>query len=194
MLKISQDRTTLAASGHVLGHISWASTPESFRGPTTARRLYDIYHSSAKQNGFTIHTFCQVVGDYYSKGNGHFLPAFEELLLCSNPSDDKTLVEYTEIMQSAFTDARYRTFFATDSGHFGRSYHPSLDGIAEGDLLVALFDVDSPFLLRPLEGDRYSMINVAYVVDYKWGYTKDYTRYNAWLNREILEPRVFEIV
>jgi hypothetical protein len=54
------------------------------------------------------------------------------------------------------------TIFVTGEGDLGGSYHPDSIGIQAGDILVALFGVEVPFILRPiLETSTYQMLNVA---------------------------------
>jgi len=58
-----------------------------------------------------------------------------------------------------------RVFFITSEGHTGVAYHPdAVSGIRPGDVLVGLFGVNIPLLLRRSEsGKDYHMINVAHV-------------------------------
>jgi len=58
--------------------------------------------------------------------------------------------------------------FVTSEGYAGMSYRPdTVNGIRPGDVLVGLFGVNIPFVLRRSEsGKEYQMINVAWVVDH----------------------------
>ncbi|KAF2033013.1 hypothetical protein EK21DRAFT_109465 [Setomelanomma holmii] len=64
-----------------------------------------------------------------------------------------------------------RTMFILDDGHIGLSYHPNpTDGIRMGDIVVGLFGVNFPFLLRTHDDGTYCMTNVAGLSNHCWGH------------------------
>lgn len=58
-----------------------------------------------------------------------------------------------------------KTIFVTSNSHVGLTYHPDmLNGIRPGDVVVGLFGVSLPFVLRKVEqSNQYQIINVASV-------------------------------
>jgi hypothetical protein len=66
--------------------------------------------------------------------------------------------------------------FITAEKHLGMVYHPDFqNGIQPGDIVVGLFGINFPFILRPVPGgiDRkpaYNMINVAYIANHNYGH------------------------
>ena len=66
--------------------------------------------------------------------------------------------------------------FVTEEGEVGRAYHPDFEnGIRAGDVVVGLFGINYPFILRkvPAEDGQeavYTMVNVAYITGHEWGH------------------------
>lgn len=66
--------------------------------------------------------------------------------------------------------------FVTEEGGVGTLYHPQpLTAVQPGDVVVGLFGINFPFVLRPnprRKGAKqtYTMINIAHVVDHKYGH------------------------
>jgi hypothetical protein len=196
--RFSPDYKTLFAAGNTLGTITSASFPALFCGPGARRLLFTLYHAFAKPRGFKPATFYKAL---YSAHDGAPRPShmqsFEDWLMNCDSLGEETLAKYKEVLDNVIEGARNKTLFITDSGHIGQSYHPDPVGIEVGDLLVGLFGINFPFIIRPLGEDRYRMINVAHVVDHEWGYiprpeNKDCPK--AWLNLENLGLREFEII
>lgn len=76
-----------------------------------------------------------------------------------------------EICVEAKSHAAEVILFETEEGKAGSSYHPDLvAGVREGDLVVGLFSVNFPFILRPHNDGSHQMINVASVSDHDWGH------------------------
>jgi hypothetical protein len=48
------------------------------------------------------------------------------------------------------TNTTVGSLFVTEEGHIGGSYHPDTIGIRAGYVLVALFGVEKPCILRPV--------------------------------------------
>jgi len=93
---------------------------------------------------------------------------------------------------------RGRTLLVTEEGHVGVSFHPDLIGIRAKDILVALFGLDVPFILRPVSGTpNYKMINVAYVPgqgDYILEGKSCSDRYHEWWKYPLVDVREYIIV
>jgi hypothetical protein len=71
-----------------------------------------------------------------------------------------------EIIENTHT----RCVFVT-ADKVGSVYHPDLkNAIQPGDQVVGLFGVNLPFILRQNNDYTYQMINVARVVNHKWGH------------------------
>ncbi|XPS95616.1 hypothetical protein M3J09_004901 [Ascochyta lentis] len=187
MASFSEDCTTLFATGRILGHVSWTSILDPSRGLHETRNLHEIYHTKVQQRGYTYEAFFDIL--MYPQPETH--SAFDTFLRLPYPLTDETLAEYEEILTSVLQQTMYQTFYTTSSGKLGKSYHPDPDGIRAGDILVGLFGIDFPFLLRPLENKKYMMINVAYIVDHHCG--KD-LGLGEGLDSEDSRLEVFEIV
>jgi hypothetical protein len=55
--------------------------------------------------------------------------------------------------------------FITNKGRAGLAYHPDmLNGVRPGDVVVGLFGVNQPFVLRRVgQMNQYKMVNIAYI-------------------------------
>jgi hypothetical protein len=66
--------------------------------------------------------------------------------------------------------------FVTAEGQVGRAYHPDFEnGIRAGDIVVGLFGINYPFILRKVPAEDaeevvYTMVNVAYITGHEWGH------------------------
>jgi hypothetical protein len=116
------------------------------------------------------------------------LPIFEAILNNKDP-----LLRYDEEMVELMWDAlgccaQGRALFVTDTGHVGVSkgdvvaepwqrgqqpHLPEAPGLKERDLLVGLFGIMYPVILRKAEGDTYTMVNVAHVAEHTLGHSCD---------------------
>lgn len=63
-----------------------------------------------------------------------------------------------------------RTMFVTENQLIGVRY-AGPDSIRPGNVLVELFDINLPFLLRPVDEGEYRIINVAYFSRHRWGHS-----------------------
>jgi hypothetical protein len=64
-----------------------------------------------------------------------------------------------------------KVIFMTDNTDYGLVYHPDhRDGIRVGDLLVGLFGINFPFILRKNNDGTYRIINVAGARNHQWGH------------------------
>jgi hypothetical protein len=69
------------------------------------------------------------------------------------------------------SNAADRILFVTDNNKIGLAYHPdATHGIRPGDVVAGLFGINFPFILRPVGGGDYRMINVARVHTMGWGH------------------------
>lgn len=80
-----------------------------------------------------------------------------------------------ELAEAISSRAKDRIVFVTDQGHVGLTYHEDPQtGIRSGDVLVGLFGVNFPFILRRNESAgadvTYEMINAASVANHPWGH------------------------
>jgi hypothetical protein len=70
--------------------------------------------------------------------------------------------EFSGLLADIASYARNRICFVTDAGDVGLSYHPDpKNGIRPGDVVARLFHDSTFFILRPMDGSTYQMINVA---------------------------------
>jgi hypothetical protein len=63
-----------------------------------------------------------------------------------------------------------KIIFTTSTGRVGLAYHPDVaTGIRPNDIVVGLFDLNLPFVLRKAElENHYQMVNVAYINEHAW--------------------------
>lgn len=97
------------------------------------------------------------------------LPMFEMYLEHKDP-----LTRYKESTVDLMWDAlgccaQGRTIFVTDTERVGMS----MGELEPGDLLVGLFGIMYPVILRKAEADTYTMLNVAHVAEHTLGHTCD---------------------
>jgi hypothetical protein len=84
----------------------------------------------------------------------------------------------------------------------GLSYHPdTINGIRPGDVVVGLFGINLPFVLRPVsDGENYEMINVAYICKHSYsnpalvGLPEETTEKDIWDNLETFGLKEYTIV
>jgi hypothetical protein len=79
-------------------------------------------------------------------------------------------IEFREPYHEIPFNVDEKTLFVTKESHVAISYHPDpIQGIRPGDVVVGLFGVSIPFILRPADsGEEYQMVNVAYVADHNY--------------------------
>lgn len=108
-----------------------------------------------------------------------------------------------EMWRRIVRSAHGMVLFTTDGGRNGMSYHPdTFRGILPGDVVVGLFGVNLPFILRPLdkEGKTYRMVNVAYLSGHECFHVslrnaaKGTTEDDVWNNLEGFGLREYVIV
>jgi hypothetical protein len=105
------------------------------------------------------------------------------------------LVEISEPVQDQIV-------FVTSQGHVGLVYHPDpTNGIRRGDVVVGLFGINVPFVLRQAsDGKSYEMINIAYVGGHSCsqpalvGLPDETTEEDVWDNLEAFGLEEYTIV
>ncbi|KAJ4310743.1 hypothetical protein N0V94_008292 [Neodidymelliopsis sp. IMI 364377] len=102
-----------------------------------------------------------------------------EYMLNNNLGEDQSDEDIPQSCLDILTDLNWpknSIVFVTAKKHLGMAYHPDFqNGIRPGDIVVGLFGINFPFILRPVPGgiDRkpaYNMINVAYMANHKYGH------------------------
>lgn len=100
------------------------------------------------------------------------------------------------------TGALETQLFVTREKHLSRVHYPDDIGVQSGDLLLGLFGVNYPFVLRQVSkadaGDQpaYQMINIAYLADHKFGHSflDGITPTSKWEDYESYGIREYRIV
>jgi hypothetical protein len=180
---LTTDLTRLIAPGLGLGEIV----------KTSGDRLYDIgetklctglpigvyrlYHNIAQPHGITALNFVRALMRPWSDIRSHERFREEAARQLFDPRVRQSTVPKAvwEAAQELCVDikrnAANRTLFITGNGGVGLTYHSDPDGgIRHGDLVVGLFGVNFPFVLRKNENSTYTMMNVCDVVDHTWGH------------------------
>lgn len=98
---------------------------------------------------------------------------------------------------------REHRVFVTKENHVGMTYHPDSDGVRKGDVLVGLFGINFPFVLRPVPGTlnehgipSYQMINIAHVAHHKLehDFLGEITPDSKWSDYEKFGIREYRII
>ncbi|KAH7391079.1 heterokaryon incompatibility protein-domain-containing protein [Phaeosphaeria sp. MPI-PUGE-AT-0046c] len=182
-LHISVDNTRLLAPGIPIGTITktsgrllWNMDPdESLSGlPQSIRNLW---HSFAEPEGIQPPNFLAVLLKprsnlvWFEKYRREAaLGLFPPTQMVEEPSFRSQLATET-LVEDMKANTRNRIFYMTDNGAFGLTYHPNPDdGVRPGDVVVGLFGIKFPFILRPNSDTSYTMINVAGVDQHRWGH------------------------
>jgi hypothetical protein len=89
----------------------------------------------------------------------------------SKTADSETPPSRSEMLRRIVRSAHNMILFTTEEGRIGMSYHPDASqGILRGDVVVGLFGISFPFILRRTskKSEEYRMINVAYLSDHEF--------------------------
>jgi hypothetical protein len=153
---ISDDGSRLTVPGIPIGVILKTSEDlfsDLYDAPrsTLIHKVGSLYHS---------------IGKPYNIGHEDFISAFgigtgdnwdwkhAMLVLCNPDMHDLVLIgsvrrAINDICTDIMSSAAEKIFFVTNTGHVGRVYHPDpLNGVRPGDVVVGLFGINFPFVLR----------------------------------------------
>lgn len=182
-------------SGDSLEKLEWSEPPWM-----SQNAVYHIYHEILAPRGIVPSDYlCTLVPESHREGwrflSGHQeaeLRAFEQFLNASrndrqaydalfDPQECKDngcascwIDPMRTLAKMISLRAKNRIVFITDTNLIGLSYHEDpMQGIQRGDVLVGLFGVNFPFILRRIidESETYNMINLASVANHKWGHS-----------------------
>lgn len=131
----------------VLVHKESVTKPEA--------RLYDFYHEVLQPKGITPSCLCEAL----------------QARLCYGGSLDKftsSLLDHRDGFLTSFKFVQFPgykfTIFLTEEGDVGITWLGNTPEMRKDDVLVALFERQMPFVLRPVQRDStYRMVNLAYV-------------------------------
>jgi hypothetical protein len=175
-IRLSRDFRTLYKHGLYIGTIinTYAFTANHMTnipqktGILSAAGLHDFYHEVLQPKGITPRRLYEGLDarlyydgsllEFTSSLLGHkdgFLPLFKN---------------------SGFNRHKFAVFL-TERGDVGVTWLDNIVDIRAGDILVALFERQMPFVLRPIPGQlglkTYRMVNVAYITERSGGYFHD---------------------
>ncbi|KAF1973572.1 hypothetical protein BU23DRAFT_598961 [Bimuria novae-zelandiae CBS 107.79] len=188
-VRFSSDHTTLYTTGLLLGVTikSEVCTLRDHCPPATYYKgeqlvhsylcqLLGIYHRIGKRHGITKSQFLSLLLPSYVDADKERTEAFEEMLrspqeTASRIKDEADRSALTQVLRDIFIAARENILFVTNTGRIGKFHHhdaPNDD--FSGDILVGLFGISFPFVLRPNDDGTYRIINVAFVLDHEWGH------------------------
>jgi hypothetical protein len=123
--------------------------------------------------------------------------------LFQKTADDLALTrEQCHVLVEISEPAQDQIVFVTSQGHVGLVYHPDpTNGIRRGDVVVGLFGINIPFVLRQAsDGKSYEMINIAYVGGHTYsqpalvGLPDETTENDVWDNLEAFGLEEYTIV
>jgi hypothetical protein len=138
------------------------------------QRVHDFYYSKVQPHGVTPKSFADVFAKSLMRTTTYFRDTLVELLSANLHTDNMS--EHTKSLVAHFyaeleRNLTKRTLYVTSNGLVGYTYHPDpVDGIRAGDVVVGLFGVNFPFILRPNENASYSMVNVTNVLGHIFGH------------------------
>jgi hypothetical protein len=177
-IKVDEHFTRLFIIGHYLGTLV-ETTGSTFDTKGTdgivtvmsPRTLHDAYLMIANQRQIPIRAFVQAI----TGGLYHASDIEAALLQTLQESIDTGTRNLSgpSVLCVSHVDT---VVFVTEEGHVGRAYHPDFEnGIRAGDVVVGLFGVNYPFILRKVpaeDGEEvvYTMVNVAYIAGHEWGH------------------------
>jgi hypothetical protein len=113
-------------------------------------------HSSPRENWDSAYNAFKKLFNHVKKGR----PIDDTMREEDQITIPKHLNEIKRVTAPACLD---NTFFVSDTQRIGRCIGP----VAKGDVLVGLFGIDIPFILRK-EDDEYIMIGIAHVADHSY--------------------------
>ncbi|KAH8728516.1 heterokaryon incompatibility protein-domain-containing protein [Phaeosphaeriaceae sp. PMI808] len=169
LVEFSEDLTQLFAAGRQIGTILETSgdllynldnVNSRFGLPHTVR---DWYHSVAKPNGVSAADFLWVLF------RSVFYKDVSENALADLPF--RKSQKLGAVFSRCPGNIAKQVLLTMDKGRVGVGYHPDpLNGIRPGDVVVGLFGVNFPFILRGNPDGSYQMINVVRVIGHTWGF------------------------
>lgn len=174
-IKVDEEVTRLSVIGNYLGTIA-ETTGSTFdtKGNDhytvmTPRVLHDAYLMIAKPRHIPIETFIQaIIGGLDDSSEAE--AALVHIVRDSVSTQESSTLREEHVRH---TDG---VAFVTEEGDVGRAYHPDFEnGIRAGDVIVGLFGINFPFILRKVpaeDGEEavYTMVNVAYITGHEWGH------------------------
>jgi hypothetical protein len=181
LARFSCDLSTLFAPGVLISTITETSADlmdhvEDFSSHAyIPRQVCDFYHSTLKPRGIQPSRLFNTL--FHINHGAPDLPEMECLcMLLDHPHQTivttSMRIRIKDLCDIIRAKARKRMLFVTNKEHVGISYHPDYGhGIRTGDIVVGLFGVNFPFILRRNEDDTYQMINVAGIADVEWGHS-----------------------
>ena len=176
-IKVDDHFTRLSVIGQYLGTITETTGSifdtkggrNDYLRIMSPQTLHDAYLTIAQPRHIPIGDFVQAIIAGYGK-NSEDKTALVQILEDTVGTQDSSVIseEY-----SAHID---NVIFVTAEEQVGRAYHPDFEnGIRAGDIVVGLFGINYPFILRKVpaeDGEEtvYTMVNVAYIVGHEWGH------------------------
>jgi hypothetical protein len=175
-IRVSDEYKRLYTQGVHLGTIIEASGSalalELINYRKRAAALHSIYNNHLKPRSIPKSVFLQAL----TIGGQLFIQnprPFEKFL--DGPMDAKNLSLYYKAIIQLMSQDEF-VLFITEKNQVGVAYHCDLEnGIRHGDVVVGLFGINCPFVLRPVPGGldgrpAHTMINIAHVANHKWGH------------------------
>ncbi|CAO2653698.1 Nn.00g031090.m01.CDS01 [Neocucurbitaria sp. VM-36] len=161
--------TIVETSGHLLDDLG---DLDPYTG--LPKHVYELYHTIVKQHGISPRSFVRALIGFERIPIIEYDEACVELFRPSmcRATISKEVRESIEIICARIlSNATNGTLYITEDKSIGLSYHPdSTNCICPGDVVVGLFGVNYPFLLRAVDSTSYRMTNVARVVGHTWGH------------------------
>lgn len=183
-LQVSEDRTRLQVPGILIGTVTKTSGRllwDMDRVETSTglpQCVHEIFQTMVEPEGISAMSFVEhiirprsAIERFEGYKRDAALHLLKPLARPPNPSP-KLQRAMQELVDHIKGNVYKRIFFATSSGEFGLTYHPDpIHGVRPGDVVVGLFGLNFPFLLRPNDDKTWTMINVVGITSHTWGHT-----------------------
>lgn len=181
--RISKDRTKLVAPGIAIGTIAHTFPVQACRGETdsSSHLPQSIYHLyvCVKDSGIDAVRFVDAVLKPRSEVGQTYQDRYRRRAAACLFNSDEFEADQSEEVAQAMQDliseiidnTSNRICFVTADQNIGITHHPDPDnGVRVGDLVVGLFGINFPFILRPTTKSKYIMVNVTGLHDHTWGH------------------------
>jgi hypothetical protein len=183
---------TIVDSYGDLGSDIEAFDPQFELRPLSHDVVLRIYDTLLKPRKISIEVLSQAFYTCLDKGTYEYteIEATFKQLLDKRGSNIALTNRQLSMLGELDWNTRKIIIFVTSEGHVGMVYHPDIiNGIHPGDVVVGLFGINLPFVLRRAsDGNNYEIINIAYIGEHMYsqpalvGLPEETTEKDIWDN------------
>ncbi|KAL1594059.1 hypothetical protein SLS59_009090 [Nothophoma quercina] len=207
--KISEDGKTLITVGFHLGLIDetipdlFSVRERGFEGAgysPSVKKLRQVYDDVLSARHIPAENLFRAIDGRGNRSEDNIASCTQ--IMTERRDDDELHIEDSSVLH-LFSHTRKHRVFITKENHVGMIYHPDPNGVRKGDVLVGLFGINFPFVLRPVPGTideqgipSYQMINMAHVAHHKFehDFLGEITPDSKWSDYEKFGIREYRII